>query len=477
MATNSKNANCWTYVKKALKSEEEAFSGIEERVRSMLAEIKTGGKDVVLRLSKELDKYEGEVVVTREQMKKASETVPAAERKMIEYAHKRVKIFAEAQRKSISEFEIPIGEGGTAGQKVVPMQCAGCYCPGGRYCHIASAIMSVTTAKAAGVTEVVLASPPKPGVGVPPAILYAAYIAGADYALALGGVQAVGALKHGFFTGTAANILVGPGSGYVAEAKRQLSGPDCAIDMFAGPTEIGILADEACDPEVVAVDLVSQGEHGPTSPCWLVTTSKEVADTVAKRVPELLEHLPEPNRSACRSAWTDYGEIVLVKDLEEAIKKMDEYAPEHLELLCKDSSLELLKKKLRNYGSLFVGEGTCVTYGDKASGPNHTLPTRRAAMQSGGLSVHKFLKILTWQDQKTDSRHEELGIASAIISRMEGMEGHAWAADVRLAKYAANGEKRRKLLQDSGAEKSGVAHLFDASAKFVQARDGSSSMK
>lgn len=459
----------YNYLKKATKTEEEAFQQGEQKVTEMLAEIKKNGKDAILKYSKELDKYDGEVVVTREQMKAAVERVPAELRKVIDYSHARVKAFAVSQRISISEFEMPIGNGGKAGQRVIPMECAGCYCPGGRYCHIASAIMSCTTARAAGVKQVILASPPKPGVGVPDAILYAAYIAGADYVLAMGGTQAVAALKYGFFTGTPANILVGPGNVFVAEAKRQLAGPDCAIDMFAGPTEIGILADETADPEVVAVDIVSQGEHGPTSPCWLVTTSKEVAEAVLKRIPELIKHLPEENQKACSAAWTDYGEIVIAKDIAEAIQKTDEYAPEHLELLVKESDWDMYKAKLRNYGSLFVGEGTCVTYGDKASGPNHTLPTRRASMQSGGLSVHKFLRIFTWQSQDTDESHEELALASAVISRAEGMEGHAWAADVRLAKFAKTPEKRKQLLQESGAEKTGVAHLWDADAQYRQA--------
>jgi len=455
----------FTYLKKAVKTEEESVADYEPTVRSMLAEIRAGGKEAVLRFSKELDKYEGEVVVTREQMAKAAEAVPPEERKMIDYAHARIKAFAEAQRRSVSDFEIPIGEGGVAGQKIVPMQCAGCYCPGGRYCHIASALMSVTTAKAAGVSHVVLASPPKPGVGVPPPILYAAHLAGADFVLALGGVQAVAAMKHGFFTGTGADILVGPGSGFVAEAKLQLSGPDCAIDLFAGPTEIGIIADADADPEIVAVDLVSQGEHGPTSPCWLFTTSEEVGKAVVKRVPEILEHLPEPNRSACRSAWTNYGEVIVASSREAAVRKSDEYAPEHLEVLCKEDTLDWWKEKLTNYGSLFLGEGTCVTYGDKASGPNHTLPTRRAARHTGGLSVHKFLKILTWQRQDT-SVHDELGSAAAVISRMEGMEGHAWAADVRLAKFARDGEERLQLLKRSRAEAAGTAFIFDGEKKF-----------
>lgn len=447
------------FLKKALKGDEQAFSGVEETVKKLLAGLAAGGEKEALRLSAQFDKYDGPTVVSRDDMRRAADLVPAETRRVIDYAYNRVKVFAEAQRKSIRDFEVPIGTGGKAGQHVVPMNCAGCYCPGGRYSHLASAIMSVGTARAAGVKHVILASPPRPGVGIPPVILYAAYVAGADKALALGGVQAIASLRHGLFTGQEANILVGPGSGFVAEAKRQLAGPNCAIDLFAGPTEIAVIADKTADAEVVATDLVSQAEHGPTSPAWLVTTDRVLGEKVAARVPVLLEHLPEPNRSACRTAWRDYGEIVLAPTDAAAVAISDDYAPEHLEVLCREDSLQWWLQNLQNYGSLFLGEGTCVTYGDKCSGPNHTLPTRRAAKHTGGLSVHKFLKILTWQSQDT-SCHEELGVAAALISRAEGMEGHAWAADVRLAKHAKDQKKREELLRQCGATAAGTDHIW-----------------
>jgi len=289
--------------------------------------------------------------------------------------------------------------------------------------------------------------------------LYAAHLAGADFVLALGGVQAIAAMKYGFFTGTGADILVGPGSGFVAEAKLQLSGPDCTIDLFAGPTETCVIADHTSDPEVVAVDIVSQAEHGPTSPAWVITTCKELGEKVMQRIPELLEVLPEPNRSACRNAWTNYGEVVYVENREDAVTVSDEYAPEHLQVVVPMSDVDWWRSNLRNYGSLFLGEGTCVTYGDKSSGPNHTLPTRKAARHTGGLSVHKFLKIMTWQTQETD-KHDDLAVAAGVISRLEGMEGHAWSADVRLAKFARSETERTELLKRAGSVASGVAHLF-----------------
>lgn len=447
------------FVKKATKTQTDQFEGVAESVREMLAEIQLGGTETVLRYSSELDKYEGKVLYTRDDMAAATDQVPLELKANIEFAHKRVRAFAEAQRRSVQDFEIELGPGSIAGQRIIPVDCAGCYCPGGRYTHVASAVMSVTTARAAGVPLVVMASPPKPGVGVPPTILFAAHLAGADMVLALGGVQALASMKHGLFTGARANILVGPGSGYVAEAKMQLMGPDCGIDMFAGPTETCILADASADPDLVAIDLVSQGEHGPTSPCWFITTSQEVGEAVARKVPEYIEFLPEPNRSAARTAWKDYGEIVVAADSEQMAVISDSYAPEHLQVLCEEQTLSWWKDRLRNYGSLFLGEGTCVTYGDKASGPNHTLPTLEASKVTGGLSVHDFLKKVTWQRQDPQEG-EDLALAAAVISRHEGMEGHAWSADARLAKFASTADKRKTLLQRSGASGAGVDKLF-----------------
>lgn len=244
-------------------------------------------------------------------------------------------------------------------------------------------------------------------------------------------MQGIGALRYGLFSGHQADILVGPGNAYVAEAKRLLYG-ECGIDMFAGPTEIGILADASADAEVVATDLVSQAEHGPTSPCWLYTDSEELGNKVIERVPALIAMLPERSRQAAEAAWRDYGEVVLCSTREEMCEVSDKYAPEHLEVQCQD--LDWWLAKLKCYGSLFVGEETTVTYGDKCSGTNHVLPTKAAARYTGGLSVHKYLKCVTYQ-RMTKEATRVLGVKAARISRAEGMEGHARSGDIRLAKY------------------------------------------
>jgi len=311
---------------------------------------------------------------------------------------------------------VELSPGLHAGQRLVPVGVAGCYVPGGRYAHIASALMSVTTARVAGVRHVIACSPAQPGRGVHPAILFAAHLAGADSVLALGGVQGVAALAFGHFSGRPADILVGPGNRFVAEAKRILYGR-VGIDLFAGPTEILIIADQSADPGLVAADLVGQAEHGPDSPAWLVTTSPELAARVMEILPGLIDRLPQPNRDAARNAWRDYGEISVTGTREEAARRSDEYAPEHLEVHCKDHDWWL--RHLRNYGSLFLGEETTVAYGDKCAGPNHILPTKGAARYTGGLSVGKFIK----------------GAVTARVSRAEGMDGHALSGDDRLAKY------------------------------------------
>merc|ERR1712048_1203180 len=294
--------------------------------------------------------------------------------------------------------------------------------------------MSVTTAKVAGVQNVIACSPPMSGTTeMHPATVYAMHIAGADYILAMGGVQAVAAMAYGFFTPAGpADMLVGPGNALVAEAKRQLFGR-LGIDMFAGPTEIMVIADETADPFIVASDLVSQAEHGTNSPAWLITTSEKLGNAVLAEVDKAMDKLKEAEPSnPVREAWRDYGEVVLVANREEAAKLSDVYAPEHLEVQCKD--LDWWLKNLRNYGSLFLGEETCVTYGDKCSGTNHILPTKSVGRYSGGLSVDKFIKKLTWQ-KMTPEANREVGAAAARISRLEGMEGHARAGDDRLAKY------------------------------------------
>ena len=329
-------------------------------------------------------------------------------------------------------FETELSPGLWAGQRLIPVNTAGCYVPGGRYAHVASAIMSITTAKVAGVENVIACSAPSPERGgIHPAILYTMDLCGADHILALGGVQGIAAMAFGLFTGNKANILVGPGNRFVAEAKRLLFGR-VGIDLFAGPTEILIIADGTADPDIVANDLVGQAEHGPDSPAWLITTSRDLAEKTMEKMPRLIAALPEVQRNASEAAWRDYGEVVLCDTNEEAAAVSDEYAPEHLQVQTADDPWYV--ERLTNYGSLFVGEETTVAFGDKCSGTNHILPTKGAGHYTGGLSVHKFIKVVTTQ-RMTREANEQVAAVTARVSRLEGMEGHARTGDVRLAKY------------------------------------------
>jgi sulfopropanediol 3-dehydrogenase len=291
--------------------------------------------------------------------------------------------------------------------------------------------MSVATAKAAGVPNVIACSTPFQGQGVHPQVLYAMKVAGADTIMTLGGVQAIAAMAFGLFTGKPADIIVGPGNKYVAEAKRMLFGR-VGIDVFAGPSEVCVIADASADARIVASDLVGQAEHGHESPAWLITTDRALADEVMREVPKLVAALPPVACDAAGAAWRDHGEVVLCETREEAAKVSDEYASEHLEVHAKD--LDWWLRRLTNYGSLFLGEETTVAFGDKTSGPNHILPTKGAARYSGGLSVHKFIKTLTWQ-RMTREANRQTAQVTARISRLEGMEAHARTADERLAKY------------------------------------------
>jgi sulfopropanediol 3-dehydrogenase len=291
--------------------------------------------------------------------------------------------------------------------------------------------MGIATAKAAGVPFVVACSTPYLGQGIHPQVLYAMKVAGADAILTLGGVQAVASLAYGLFTGKPADIIVGPGNKFVAEAKRMLFGK-VGIDVFAGPSEVAVIADDTADPHIVAADLVGQAEHGHESPAWLMTTSRPLAEQVMRRVPQLIDNLPPTARDAAGAAWRDYGEVVLGDTREELAQVSDRYAPEHLEVHARD--LDWWLCRLTCYGSLFLGEETTVAFGDKTSGPNHILPTQGAARYSGGLSVHKFLKTVTWQ-RMTREGSRDIAQVAARISRLEGMEAHARTADDRLEKY------------------------------------------
>ena len=419
------------YLKKASKTAETESVAAQKVASDMLADIELRGEAAVRQYASTLDRWTGEIVVSPEEIERRTRDIPASVKRDIEFATERVRRFAQAQRESIHEFAIEIQPGLIAGQRLIPVNVAGCYVPTGRYAHIASAYMSIATAKAAGVATVVACSTPFKGEGVHPEVLYAMKVAGADIVMTLGGVQAIAALAYGLFTGKPADIVVGPGNKFVAEAKRLLFGK-VGIDVFAGPSEVAIIADDSADPAIVASDLVGQAEHGHESPAWLFTTSRSLAEQVMRRVPVLIDALPPTAREAARAAWRDYGEVLLCDSPETVAAASDRYASEHLEVHARD--LDWWLARLTCYGSLFLGEETTVAFGDKASGPNHILPTKGASRYSGGLSVHKFMKPLTWQ-RMTRGAAKEIAQVTARISRLEGMEAHARTADDRLDKY------------------------------------------
>ena len=419
------------YLKKASFTAQTDASNVHQTVQNILSEIEEGGDQKALEYAAKFDKYEGNILLDQEEIKKAATLVSEKVKKDIIFAHDNVKRFAEAQLSTMQDVELEVVPGLIAGQKSIPVNTAGCYIPGGRYSHIASAIMTVTTAKVAGCQNIIACSPPRPGEGIAPAIIFAADQCGADTILAMGGVQGVAAMTFGLFGLPKANILVGPGNQFVAEAKRILFGR-VGIDMIAGPTNSLILADEFADAEIAAADLVGQAEHGYNSPVWLVTNSRELAEQVIQIVPKLIDSLPEVNRVNAEAAWRDYAEVILCEDREEMAATSDEYAPEHLTVQAND--LDWWLNRLKCYGSLFLGEETTVAFGDKASGPNHVLPTSGSATYTGGLSVHKYMKIVTWQKSTRDGI-KDIAEATARISRLEGMEAHARTADIRLAKY------------------------------------------
>lgn len=419
------------YLKKAAKTAMTDAGDVRETVQTILNDIEAGGDAAALKYAEKFDNYKGNVILTEEEIAAAGNKVSQKLKDDIAFAHDNVRRFAEIQKSTMTDVELEIVPGLIAGQKAIPVRAAGCYVPGGRYSHIASAIMTVTTAKVAGCQHIAACSPPRPDVGINPAIIYAANLCGADKILSMGGVQGVAAMTFGLFGLPQADILVGPGNQFVAEAKRILFGR-VGIDMIAGPTDSLVLADGDADPFMVATDLVSQAEHGYNSPVWLVTDSRALAEKVMELVPNLIADLPELNRTNAEAAWRDYAEVIVCADREEMAACSDDYAPEHLTVQAAD--LPWWLERLQCYGSLFLGEETTVSFGDKASGTNHVLPTSRSAKYTGGLSVHKYMKIVTWQ-RATREGSKPVAEATARISRLEGMEGHARAADARLHKY------------------------------------------
>ncbi len=420
-----------TYLKKAAKTPETETATAQAVVNDMLAEIGRRGEEAVRAYAARLDGWTGDIVLSRSEIHRRAAEVPAQVKHDIDFAIRQVSDFALAQRKSMREFSVNLHRGVTAGQRVLPVNVAGCYAPAGRYAHIASAYMGVATAKAAGVKTIVACSGPFRGGPMHPYLLYAFDRAGADVIMTLGGVQAIATMAYGLFGAPAADVIVGPGNKFVAEAKRALFGK-VGIDVFAGPSEVAVIADETADARIVASDLVGQAEHGHESPAWLFTTSRPLADRVMSLVPPLIDALPPTARDAAAAAWRDYGEVIVCDTREEVAGVSDRYASEHLEVHADE--LDWWLTRLTCYGSLFLGEETTVAFGDKASGPNHVLPTKGAARYSGGLSVHKFMKTLTWQSMTREAARD-IGEITARISRLEGMEAHARTADDRLAKY------------------------------------------
>ena len=421
-----------SYIKKANKTASSDEVETRQKVQEVLNEIESKRDEGIKEISRKFDKYEGDVIISQEKIEEVIKSLDQKVKDDVQFSYDRVRSFAEHQLKHLNnDFEVELSPGLFAGQKLIPVNSVGCYVPGGRYNNIASAVMSITTAKVAGVKNVIAASQPKDENGANPIIIYTANLCGADVIMNCGGIGAIGAFAYGCFGNPEVDMIVGPGNQYVAEAKRILYGK-VGIDLFAGPTEIGIIADHTADKEMIAVDLVGQAEHGPNSPAWLYTTDKELCDYVMKRVPELIAELPETSRNNADAAWRDYGEVILCDTNEELCEISDNYAPEHLEVQAEN--LDWWLDKLKNYGSLFLGEETTVAYGDKCSGTNHILPTKGAAKYTGGLFVGKFIKTVTFQ-RMTKESNKEVGAAAARISRLEGMEAHARTGDARLRKY------------------------------------------
>jgi sulfopropanediol 3-dehydrogenase len=418
------------YLKKAIKTPESDDSETQKIVERILKDVRENGEDAYLRhYGAKFENWSGKLILTKEEIDEIGSTIPDQVKEDLKFAYEQIYGFAVKQRESMQEFKTEITPGVTLGQRLIPCNCAGCYIPGGRFAHAASAIMSIATARAAGVPFVIAASPSHDGKSINPAILYAASLCKPDIFMMMGGTHAIAAMAYGHFTGRPADVIVGPGNRFVAEAKRILFG-QIGIDVFAGPTESLILADATADPYIVAIDLMSQAEHGYDSPVWLVTDSKKLGETVIELMPKVIADLPEPE--VAEAAWRDYGEVILCSDREEMAQVNDDYAAEHVQVIAED--LDWWLANLTNYGSLFLGEECTVPHGDKTSGTNHILPTKKAGRYSGGLSVGKFIKTVTYQ-KLTMEANRKVGAVASRISRVEGMEGHARAADVRLRKY------------------------------------------
>jgi sulfopropanediol 3-dehydrogenase len=433
-----------TYLKKSNGQLRATETAVQDVVRNMLAAIKANRDSAVKEYALKLDNWTADTFrVPDDQIRAVTRQLPESFKDDLGICYRNITDFAKRQRESLTEFETEIQPGITLGQKLVPLDSVGCYVPGGKYPLISAAIMTVGTARVAGVNHIIGCAPPRDKQGIYPHTLYSLHLAGADEIYCIGGVQALASMAFGCVGMNAVDMIIGPGNAYVAEAKRQLFG-QVGIDLMAGPTEILIIADSSADPELVALDLLGQAEHGPDSPAWLITTSEKLGREVIAEVDRLLMKLP--TREIAEVAWHNNGEVILVPTPDDAIALSDEYAPEHLELMTADNDRYL--GKLRNYGSLFVGEESTVAYGDKGVGTNHTLPTSRAARYTGGLWVGKFIKTLTYQ-RLTAEASRKLGPVMSRICAAEGMLAHAMTCDARVLRYGE--QKTLRATSGSGS--------------------------
>ncbi len=420
-----------TYIKKGKTSEQkaEADAKIQAAVHGILAAIRERKDDAVREFSQKFDQWNpNRFKLSARRIQAIVGTLSDQVTADIQFAQAQVRNFAQAQRAALHDLEIETLPGVALGHKNIPVSRVGCYVPGGRYPMVASAHMSIVTAKAAGVKRIIACTPPIKGE-TPAATIAAMHLGGADEIYVLGGVQALAAMAYGAVGIEPVDMIVGPGNAYVAEAKRQLFG-QVGIDLLAGPTEVLVIADETADAEICAVDLLGQAEHGPTSPAVLLTTSPALAHSIEAEIERQLETLPTADLAGV--AWRDYGEVILVDSDEEMARVADEIASEHVEVLTRDPQYFL--DKLTNYGALFLGKETNVAYGDKVIGTNHTLPTKKAARYTGGLWVGKFIKTVTYQ-RVTEAASVMIGEYGSRLCDLEGFMGHKEQCDLRLRRY------------------------------------------
>ena len=419
------------WLKKGISAEDDAaqVAQVRKTVEQILADIEQRGDEAVRELSQKFDNWNPkEFRLTRAQIDECVKSLPKQVIDDIKFAQQQIRNFAQIQRDALRDVEVETLPGVVLGHKNIPVNSVGCYVPGGKYPMVASAHMSIVTAKVAGVKRIIACAPPYQGAPHP-AIVAAMHLAGANEIYALGGVQAIGALALGTSSTKPTDMIAGPGNAFVAEAKRQLSGR-VGIDLFAGPTETLVIADDAVDGEICATDLLGQAEHGPNSPAILLTTSRRLAEDTMKEIERQLTVLS--TAPVAGQAWKDYGQVILCKDNAEMVKEADRIASEHVQVMTRDNDYFL--KNLTNFGALFIGPETNVSYGDKVIGTNHTLPTRKAARYTGGLWVGKFIKTCTYQRVKPEAT-AMIGEYCSRLCAIEGFAGHKEQADLRVRRY------------------------------------------